>query len=313
MPSPIRHAFVAALAALALSACSGGGGGTPAATGAERSDILKPGQLLLPAYSAWQGAPGSLPVPVSVPPQGTLENLLGGYWEEQNFPQFSEFEFGAATNANGIPLQKATKTEAGRYAAVAYQAVLEQSMFLLQGGIYNYRHSTYGGTDTGLASFSTGNRYTGSPIAGTWKGKAVAIEEVLVGGRPSAVDLDQAERLIVQGDVEIVATVSGSRYQNLAWEFSNWEGGSVAYPDVSSRQHPGALTYIPAPGNNHFATAAGSAGLNLPENALGLASLNVQFYGPSAQEVGGAFQFFRLGGGGLRTYQLSGVYGAKKE
>lgn len=68
----------------------------------------------------------------------TLANAVYRNWKGDNFPQFNEFNFGSATNSNGIPIQKATASQADRYAAIAYQAILDHSMFIVQGGIYNY-------------------------------------------------------------------------------------------------------------------------------------------------------------------------------
>ena len=59
---------------------------------------------------------------------------------------------------NGIPVQKATARQAGRYAAVAYQAVLEHSMFLFQGGIYHYETGGITGGHPAHVGFSIGNR-----------------------------------------------------------------------------------------------------------------------------------------------------------
>ena len=183
MQSPIRIAFVAALAAFALGACSGGGGITPG----DRSKFfpVKAGQVT-------HGL-------ADVPEVGTtLENVLVERLTDIGYRPFNEFQFGAATNANGIPLQKATKTEAGRYAAVAYQAVLEHSMFLVQGGFFALSGSDDLFGPRGLR-ISTGVPSTGSPVAGTWTGKAVAAELPHSGRDRPVAEIDaQAERFIVQ-------------------------------------------------------------------------------------------------------------------
>ena len=46
-------------------------------------------------------------------------------------PQFSAFDFGESNTLNGIPVQEAT-TKANRYAAYAYQAILEHSAHIFQ-------------------------------------------------------------------------------------------------------------------------------------------------------------------------------------
>ena len=311
MPSPIRLAFVAALAALALGACSGGGGGSgffPIKSGPE------------------QVTRGYIPAAGS-----TLETIVTEETAQQGFPQFSVFEFGAATNANGIPLQKATKTEAGRYAAVAYQAVLEHSMFLFQGGIYYNQQFPDGRLWPGTLRLSTGTPSTGSPVAGTWEGRAVALEHDGFGaGRtnPRTIDLDQAESLIVQGDVEIGVTLDGGG-QNVTWAFRDWEGGSIEYPDVTSE---GTRVYTEEdieallgdfPGlsereianiresltsDDHYRVyhdpEGGLSGTGWSDRTVG-----IQFYGPGRQEAGGTFTFEWEG----ERYILFGAFAAKKQ
>ena len=285
MPSPIRLAFVAALAAFALGACSGGG--APTAT-----DFfpVKAGQVT-------RGAINSEGNSTEVTAGTTLSNILDEGFSSLNFPQFSVFQFGAAENANGIPVQKDFKTSAGRYAAVAYQAVLEHSMLLVQGGVYRF---PIGGDDPRPAAprpggfhLSTGVPTTGSPIAGTWKGKAVGYEWRTDYAPASAISQAEAERRIVQADVEIGATLDD---QNVTWAFKNWDGGTVKHPDLTS----GDLAPLRGEGDHAF-IFSGSSGPEVYGN------VHIQFYGPGRQEAGGDFEFEG------RLYVLEGVFAAKKQ
>ena len=334
-PSTIRLAFVAALAAFALGACSGGGGkptttagtmtpapgatpttGTP--TAGDRTDFfpIKSGQVTRGTVTPAAGS--------------TLETIVTGETAQQGFPQFSVFEFGAATNANGIPLQKATKMETGRYSAVAYQAVLEHSMFLFQGGIYNQRFPRERLWPDSL-QFSTGTPSTGNPVAGTWTGRAVAREHALtqpaIYADYSLTDPDHPESLIVQGDVEIGVTLDGSN-QNVTWAFRDWEGGRVDYPDVTSegtrvytaedieavlRQSQGldereiAQARTAVTSNDHYLAFWDPEG----EGGRNWRAVGIQFYGPGRAEAGGTFGFhLQLES---ETYILNGAFAAKKQ
>ena len=291
-PSPIRLAFVAMLAAFALGACSGGGGITPG----DRSDFfpVEAGQV------TW-GAIDSEGNSTEVTAGTTLSNILDEGFSSLNFPQFSGFQFGAAENANGIPLQKDFKTSAGRYAAVAYQAVLEHSMLLVQGGVYRF---PIGGDNPQPAAprpggfhLSTGVPTTGSPIAGTWKGKAVGYEWRTDYAPASAISQAEAERRIVQADVEIGVTLDGGD-QNVTWAFKDWDGGSIEHPDLTS----GDLALLLGEGGHAF-IFSGSVG----EARDTYAGVQVQFYGPGRQEAGGSFEFE------TQVYTLEGAFAAKKQ
>ena len=317
MPSPIRLAFVAALAAFALGACSGGGGKpttmagtmTPAPspstpTAGDRTDFFP-----IAAEHLAMTVVGD--ERTYIPTGTTLSSLPGEAYTSRNHPQFSVFEFGAVTNANGIPLQKSpTKTSAGRYAAVAYQAVLEHSMFLFQGGVYNFAvDGVTAGRPSG-AYLSTGVPTTGSPIAGTWKGKAVGLEwAVSPTGRPTlAVNAGQAERPIVQADVEIGVSLDGTD-QNVTWAFTDWTGGSIDYPDYTSE---GTLLLTESQGSpphvsdgDHYLVYRDQGGSPL--------NVSIRFYGPDRQEAGGTFRFQRRVENPTIQYTLEGVYAAKKQ
>ena len=317
MPSPIRIAFVAALAAFALGACSGGGGGTgffPIKSG--------PGQVTRGSVAS-AAAAGS-----------TLETLVPEVSAERGIPQFSVFEFGAATNTNGIPLQKsATKTEDGRYVAVAYQAVLEHSMFLFQGGIYYNQQFQDGSLWPNHFRISTGTPSTGSPVGGTWEGRAVALEHDGYSSGPSrpwSIDPDQAESRIVQGDVEIGVTLDGGN-QNVTWAFRDWEGGSVEYPDVTSegtrvyneedieallREFEGtgssereiAEIRESLTSDDHYRVYH-DPGPGLSRTRWNDRTVGIQFYGPGRKEAGGIFAFEWDG----ERYILFGGFAAKKQ
>ena len=313
MPSPIRLAFVAALAALALGACSGGGGMTP--TPGDRSDFfpIREGQTAT-RFGLAAGA--------------TLQNLVSEQQAASNFPQFSVFQFGAAENANGIPLQKATKTETDRYAAIAYQAVLDHSMFLFQAGVYNQGE----GPSSFLpdASFWTGNPTTGSKVAGTWTGKAVG-SEYTIGPRrtPSPViSLAGVEPSILQADVEIGVTLDGDD-QNVTWAFKNWNGGSLDFPDVSSEgvslmneeqiaiqvregstEEQRAIIRSLHTSDDHYQVFyKGESGAVDETSTWTSLYTYLQFYGPARQEAGGFFHFEYQG----ERHILRGVFAAKKD
>lgn len=300
MPSPIRLAFVAALAAFALGACSGGGGKptttagtmTPdpgATTAGDRTKFfpVRAAQVTRGVEEVSEGA--------------TLDNLLGEEDTASNAPQFSVFEFGTAANDNGIPLQTDTKTAAGRYALVAYQAVLEHSVFLFQGGIYNYALDGVTAGRAGGIPISTGVPTTGDPVAGTWTGKAIGFEaRNLPNQRTFALTSDQAKARIVKDDVEIGISLDGNN-QNTTWAFTNWAGGINEYPDVRAESHP------VAPVSNirsvHFLRSH-----SVVANASN-ASIDVQFYGPDRKEAGGSFEFYWMN----TDYYLQGGFAAKKD
>ena len=342
MPSTIRLAFVAALAAFALGACSGGGGKPTTTAG-----TMTPAPGATPAPSPSTPTAGDrtdfFPVraeqktisPVLVPSTGsTLENLVrprsgtgadavgqrGLNGEIGNFPQFSEFEFGAsAENANGIALQKsptklATTRLADTYAAVAYQAVLEHSMFLFQGGVYNLGIELAGrfrntvGPDALFLSIGTPS--TGNPVAGRWKGTAVALE-FDPDSTSATVGRTQAENLIVQGDVEIGVTLDGND-QNVTWAFRNWDGGSIEYPDVT---HEGTalVTEGDFASSDHYRTYFKEGEEDPGPNGWTSRSVEIQFYGPGRQEAGGRFGFQREYGDTASDVWLQGVFAAKKD
>lgn len=319
----IRFAFVATLAALGviLAACGGGGGAgnmarnggpntggqpAPQPSAGDRSDFfpIPSGHVTHSAGGAGQSLEDAIrhgPLEFEEPTTGaTLANLIGEEGTSRNFPQFSTFNFGSATDSNGIPLQKATETQAGRYAAIAYQAVLEHSMVLAQGGIYNYAVGGRTAGYTGGFILVTGDPSTGSAIAGTWRGKAVGFE-LDVTPRAHTISTAQAESLVVQGDVEIGVTLSGAS-QNVSFEFDNWAGGSRNYPAVTSRgweQNP------------QQASTTHERNLWFPPDisASGLTNgaIRIQFYGPARAEASGQFGF------GFGNNYFSGVFGAKKQ
>ena len=325
MPSPIRLAFVAALAALALGACSGGGGGGMTTPPVDTTDFfpIKSGPE--------QVARGSVRVDSEgyeveeVPAGTTLSNLISEGLTSRNFPQFTEFQFGAATNDNGIPLQRATKTAAGRYAAVAYQAVLEHSMLLFHGGIYHFAffeeppESAAGRLSR--VFLSTGVPTTGSPVAGTWAGKAIGMEWIRIADdgvhRPSvevptfAVNANQAENRIVQADVEIGVTLDGGN-QNLTWAFKDWEGGSVEYPDITSGEWSTLVTEGFFAGSDHYLVSRLIGRLPTKFGSVdGNPVVEIQFYGPGRAEAGGEFAF--QWEDGVLWNVLDGVFVAKKQ
>ena len=237
------------------------------------------------------------------PPAGsTLETLVSQEWTSRTFPQFSEFEFGSPADSNGIPLQKATaKTASGENprSIAAYQAVLEHSMFIFQGGLYRYAVDGVHSARAGVLALSVGvptrnfGTLAADNIAGTWKGKAVGLEMETGRTRPYfPLHPSTAENLIVQGDVEIGVTLSGAD-QDISFEFDNWIGGSNNYPAVNL---VGEIT-------------SDSLRITRPVNAPWTSQgVTIQFYGPGRAEAGGSFQFGYPG-----SISLMGVYGAKKQ
>ena len=160
-----------------------------------------------------------------------------------NIPQFSAFNFGEPQTLNGIPVQEAT-TQADRYAAYAYQAILEHSAHIFQTGM---RHNEELFEDSTrhrfkslpyIATLSTGERATltdgSSGISGTWTGKAFGIEgagrfSVTApegGGLHSLPSLASTETRLVTADVEITANIRSDALPNskLNMKFYDWEG-----------------------------------------------------------------------------------------
>lgn len=143
-----------------------------------------------------------------------------------NIPQFSEFDFGESNTSNEIPVQRATAEQADRYAAHAYQAILEHSAHIFQAGMRHnedlkccYPGNIYRGFKylPYVATLSTGEKAWvtdgSSGIKGTWKGKAFGIEgggyrhTPVIGGSNSLPSLDSTEDRIVTANVEITANI----------------------------------------------------------------------------------------------------------
>ena len=238
----------------------------------------------------------------------SFETLVGEEWNSppsRTFPQFSEFEFGSPADSNGIPLQTApaeTASAENPRSVAAYQAVLEHSMFLFQGGLYRYAIDGVHAARPGMLALSTGDPTSGPAIAGSWTGKAVGFETDGTRATDPYFPLHPttAERLIVQGDVEIGVTLD-SGTQNVRWAFRNWDGGSIDYPTVD---HTGA-NFVPSASDDHYLAYFGTGG---NPNAWTSKSVGIQFYGPGRQEAGGLFEFVWQD-----RFNLTGVYGAKKQ
>ena len=261
------------------------------------------GQVTRITRTLWNTVPGYQAADFEFPAGSTLETLVDEGYTRLNIPQFSEFEFGQPVDTNGIPLQKDTATVADRYAAVAYQAVLEHSMLLLQGGVYN----------TGVAGFpnrdvlvlSTGFPSPLSPsVAGTWKGKAVGFEEPrgwMDNNAPQVpITSEEAEKHIVQADVEIGVALDGGD-QNVTWAFRNWEGGRVEYPDVTSEG-------VPLLSRNSTNVNVNFSKRDLDSTTWTVQGVGIRFYGPARQEAGGIFNFEWNNARSLR-----GGFAAKKQ
>ena len=346
----VRFAFVAMLAAFGviLAACGGGGGAgnmarnggpntggqpapQPGTGGAQTSDffpVTSSHAVFASGFRAWadeefsdvvagQGPDFTIPHTTGA----TLQNLVTKPWTDRNFIQFSEFDFGSATDNDGIMLSKASAQGAGRYNAIAYQGILDHSMFLFQGGIYNYPRSAGNSVgQIGSISYSIGTASPGNAIAGTWEGIAVAaqhdIQNALVPGTRATHSITgsaaAAERRIVRGDIEIGIAISGGT-SALSFEFSNWQGGTVNFPDgptyVSTAD--GSETTIDGSEFSYFYPGfVLRDGLPDPSDGpWGAANLTGHFYGPQHQEVGGWFRAHNIRDDAF----LAGVFGAKKQ
>ena len=174
----------------------------------------------------------------------TLENLLSQALTSRNVPQFSEFNFEALQDSNGILVQespayayRATKTEAGKYAAIAYRAIFKHSTHIFQGGVYNIQD---GRLSKGHFALSTGIEPTTGTgrISGIWKGKTVALEGGSEIAKPQSVSLTEAQAGIVEADVQIDTNLQEHVLiagQSASITSSNWEDSSIDYSDVSLR------------------------------------------------------------------------------
>ena len=177
----------------------------------------------------------------------TLDSLLPSTATDINIPQFSVFDFGDAQTLNGIPVQQATAEQADRYAAYAYQAILEHSTHIFQAGLHHYENVESAFQEFGsvpyFAAFSTGKRAwltEGSPgiygvrnppaVDGRWKGKAYGIEYG-VGEHPLPTIESVATRLVM-ADATITARIpSASSNPEIDIDFRNWQGGSATRAD----------------------------------------------------------------------------------
>ena len=289
-----------AAAAFTLGACGGGGGNPGPSLSAANPGVTFPttGKERIVGYSNDDPtAPAGL----------TLENFVRPDQSSLNFIQYSEFEFAPPVAARAgnktIALSKATKA-ASDYAAIAYHGILEYSAFLFQGGIYPDPGPDADFTSSNLG-FSIGyppedNRL----VAGTYNGIAIAIEYALPSGAhpdPRSLTIPEAERHIVQGDVEIDVAMNGET-PAIGMEFSNWRGGTLGRSLANSSYPSGPSIeaqdiQIEDSGFSFGVTERQWSGRG-----------HGQFYGPQAQEVGGSFLFhFRS----ITT--LYGVFGAKKQ
>ena len=308
-----RAAMLAAIGIM-LAGCSGGGGTAPATGGGmtpapsanDRSKFFPldaDKHLILSTGGRAEGGSDVFRWEAELIDGSSLENAIDEDWTDRNFQPFSAFEFGSPADANGIPLQKATRTQAGLYSAAAYQAVLEHSMFIFQGGLYNYAVNGDTAGRPGVLTLSLGSSTTGSPIAGTWKGKAVAGEVTAGGSVPTGtIARVPADDGIVQADVEIGVTLGGGS-QNVSFEFDNWTGGNNNYPAITSQIFTPEPVQTLRDGQFLIKQVRPSASSTWTGGAVAIG-----FFGPERAEAGGTFSF---------TYrdrmQLIGAYGAKKQ
>ena len=132
------------------------------------------------------------------------------------------------------------------------------------------------------------------------------------------ISLAEAEKHVVQADVEIGVTLDGST-QNVTWAFKNWTGGSgsIDYPDLTMPERTELLRTDPniqgfeASEGNHFLAYRFQEDTISSLDDLPWASghVGIQFYGPGRQEAGGYFSFSHYYVRDGNAYNESGVRG----
>ena len=251
-----------------------------------------------------------------ISPWGTGEELAP---TNVNIPQFSAFDFGDSEARNGIPVQEATAEQTGRYAAYAYQAILEHSAHIFQAGMRHnedlkdghlgrvykeFKYLPY------VATLSTGEKASlpegSSGIKGTWKGKAFGIEGTsstsnpgpIIGGSHSPPTLASTRNRLVTANVEITAEIGKDEPRGIApnseldMRFYNWKGGTDNYKDlIIGTKHGGRLNvlapidHVLVEWHSHDPTRP------LPRESWMVEGDNTgarfQFYGPDGAEVAG--------------------------
>ena len=110
-----------------------------------------------------------------------------------------------------------------------------------------------------------------------------------------------AERLIVQGDVEIGVTIPAPNSQNVSFKIEDWTGGTLDYPDITDGNFGNLIA-----GDHLFIKSFNSP--STPSAPWTSGEARIQFYGPGRAEAGGSFNFnYR------NSMNIYGVYGAKKQ
>ena len=281
-------------------------------------------------------------IPPNVAPGGVKLNELQRrkrfYWESvtEHFttappiPEFTVFNFGAANNMNGIPVQKATATQADRYAAVAYQAILEHSMFLFQGGFYHYETGGVTGGHPILTGFSLGKAtpsgssgrcqdcFGNNPIAGTWNGVAVGVESLREGEaitreefrRPNPLNADNVTGVTADVEIKVVPQSNPENWgDGLTLTIDNWKGATGDY---------GTARFV----NFSASGTVDEENIHMYEAHLVLSPVrnfgtaDMLFYGPKGEEVGGTFEIqgtTLLSSPKNQLYFINGVFAAKKQ
>ena len=232
----------------------------------------------------------------------TLDNLISRLiqnHEERDtysiFPEFGTQRFATEPlELGGIPIRTGEVKQHDRYANLAYAAILNHSINLIQVGIYP--NTIFDGTTTtgfypGVFAISVGEPAAPRPIAGIWNGLTLGIKAPYVtssgcpGGcgdfRPTE---DEVWDNMVLADVTISATSSGS----VNMEFANWEGTDHPSVNIDMEKHNSVN------GRYYYYT--------------GLDYVNLQFYGPSNLEAGGVFRLQKRD-----EYSLNGGFITKKQ
>ena len=259
-----------------------------------------------------------------------------------NIPQFSAFDFGEPKDSNGIPVQEATTAQADRYAAYAYQAILEHSAHIFQAGMRHNEDLLHGQPYRDfkylpyVATLTTGEKAWitegSSGISGIWKGKAYGIEgggyrhHTIIGGSDSLPSLDSTNNRIVTANVEITANIGkdeplgspgrpqeASSNSELDMRFYNWKGGTVSYPDLAMGTKQGGKISVLSPIDHVLIDRYDSPAPPSGNWIVGTTwtGARFQFYGPDGAEVAG-YWWATWEKGGNNRHIVHGGFVAKK-
>jgi len=287
---------------LMLAACGGGGGGGGTVPTSTVAPVVTP-------FTSWSAVqPGS-----TVSADG-LGQRLAATWDgtkitptlpPEDAAVHANFAFDASGNLTAVGLTYGTATPVGftpsQIGAFPDFVAVRNSTSTSQGVISNpkslaWNYQSFGVWETGLgtANRSFYSMSVGAPTASTaipGSGTADFIGKVV----GSYVDVAGSGHTVL-ADLTVGADFGA---QSLTFGTSNSQTSpdGTTFTPASSLDMSGTLTYTA--GTNGFSGQLQTAG-GLSGKSTG------QFYGPTAQELGGVFS---LNNGGIETY--SGAYGAK--